>query len=443
MALPYTLDDLLRMMPERQASDLHLRVGEPPVFRIHGDLYRLDEFPPLTPEDTKSLMYGIMDERHRQRYEEVWEMDMAYQLEGVARFRVNCFRQQGALGAVMRLIPIKIQTIDELQLPQVLKELALLPRGLVLVTGPTGSGKSTTLAAMVDHINERVACHLITIEDPIEFMHTDKASSINQREIGQDTRSFSEALKHVVRADPDVILVGEMRDLETIAMAITAAETGHLVFATLHTTDAMQTVDRIVDVFPPEQQQQIRMQLSVVLQGVVCMQLLPRIGGGRIPAFEIMIGTSAIRAVIREGKTHMIFNMIQSGADLGMIALDQYLVNLVKGGYVTMEDAFLKSSNPKELATRLNVEYDPDTGVLKERAEAQAQAAEAPAPVEAQTAAPAEQAVTDEQYQQQYAEYQRKYAEWQQQYAQWQQQQQAAGQQTAPTEGAPPPPGQQ
>ncbi|MFQ6098343.1 MAG: type IV pilus twitching motility protein PilT, partial [Armatimonadota bacterium] len=267
--------------------------------------------------------------------------------------RVNCFRQQRALGAVMRLIPIEIQSIDDLGLPPVLKDIALLPRGLVLVTGPTGSGKSTTLAAMVDEINRAKRGHVMTIEDPIEFVHTDKKCAINQREVGIDCRSFQDALRHVLRQNPDVILVGEMRDLETIALTITAAETGHLVFATLHTTDAMQTVDRAIDVFPPEQQNQVRMQLAVTLQAVICQALLPRANAeGRIPAFEVMLCTPAIRALIREGKTHQIYNMIQSGQEHGMIVLDQYLTELVRSGLVRYEDALVKSSYPAEFARR-------------------------------------------------------------------------------------------
>ena len=434
MALNFTLDDLLRLMPGKEASDLHVRAGEPPVLRIHGDLTRLTEYPVMSPDDCKDLMYPIMDEAHRQRYEEVWEMDMAYELEGVARFRVNCFRQRGALGAVLRLIPIEVQTIDQLGLPQVLKNIALLPRGLVLVTGPTGSGKSTTLAAMVDLINENVACHMVTIEDPIEFLHRDKNSSINQREVGADTHSFADALKRVVRADPDVILVGEMRDLETIHLAITAAETGHLVFATLHTTDAMQTVDRAVDVFPPQMQQQIRMQLSVVLQGVVCQQLLHRRGGGRIPSFEIMVGTPAIHALIREGKTHMIYNVIQSSADMGMIALDQYLVNLVRSGYVEYEEALSKSSNPKEFATRMGQRFDPAAVSAQAPAAAEGEPLVAEgAPVAAQAAPGAEGAPPPVADAQQYP---------QQQYPQQTQQQygQTAQQGYPQQEGAPPPP---
>ena len=356
--MDYKLEDLLKQMPDLKASDLHLRVGEPPVMRIHGDLTRLD-YPPLTAESVVDLCYAILSPRQKERLEANLGLDLAYEVEGLARFRVNMFFQQSCLGAVMRMIPIKVQTLDELGLPQILKDLALLPRGLILVTGPTGSGKSTTLAAMIDHVNDLRAEHVVTIEDPIEFVHPDKKCMIEQREIGQDTTSFTEALKHVVRATPDLILVGEMRDLETIALAITAAETGHLVFGTLHTTDAMQTVDRAVDVFPPQQQQQIRMQLSVSLVAVISQSLLPiKGGGGRVPAFEIMICNPAIRAVIREGKTHMIYNLIQAGKDDGMIALDQFLASLVRSNQVDYELALSKSSYPNEFAKRCGVSAD-------------------------------------------------------------------------------------
>ena len=364
MPLNYSLDDLLRQMPALNASDLHLRVGEPPVFRVHGRLERLSQYPVLEPGDPEEIMLSIMDERRQTTYRQMWEMDMAYELEDVARFRVNCFRQKGHLGAVLRRIPIDIQTIDELGLPAILKQVALLPRGLVLVTGPTGSGKSTTLAAMVDEINRSLRKHIVTIEDPIEFVHLDKKCIINQREIGQDTHSFPAALKRVVRQAPDVILVGEMRDLETISLAITAAETGHLVFATLHTTDAMQTVDRAIDVFPPQQQPQIRTQLAVTLQAVVCQALLPlKVGRGRVPAFEVMLGTLGVRAAIREGKTHMLYNMIQAGADDGMIVLDQHLVGLVKEEVVSFEQALAKSSYPKEFYMRCGVQPPDDSSV--------------------------------------------------------------------------------
>ena len=341
------------MLVQQEASDLHLRVGEPPVFRIHGELRRLTNFEPLTDREMYDLLSVVMNEERRVRFEQNMELDMSYQVPGLSRFRVNIFRQQGHIGAVMRVIPFNVRTIDELMLPAIVKELCMRPRGLILVTGPTGSGKSTTLAAMVDHINENRPKHIMTIEDPIEYMHRDKQSSINQREIGVDTHTFAAALKHVMRQNPDVILVGEMRDLETIQLAITAAETGHLVFATLHTTDAPQTVDRIIDVFEPDQQQQIRMQLSVTLQAVISQTLLMRKdSGGRVAAFEVMIATSAIRTLIREGKTYQMYTDIQTGGHLGMQTLDSHLLKLVARGLVEFEQAQAKSSNPNEFEIR-------------------------------------------------------------------------------------------
>ena len=349
------LDDLLRLVVEQNASDLHIKAGEPPILRIHGMLTRTN-YPRLTPEDAKNMVYGIMTEERQHRYERKMELDMAYALEGVARFRVNVFRQRACVGAAFRLIPLRVQTVDELGLPQVLKRIALLPRGLVLVTGPTGSGKSTTLAAMIDWINEHRAVHIITIEDPIEFMHTDKVAAIEQREVEIDTHTFADGLRHVMRQNPDVILVGEMRDLETMQLAITAAETGHLVFATVHTTDAAQTMDRIVDVFEPDRQEQIRMQLSVVIQAVVSQTLLPRCDvAGRAAAFEIMMANPAIRNLIREAKTHQIYAMIQTGHDLGMQTLDGHLLQLYRQGLVTFEDAVAKSSNPAEFRDRVRI----------------------------------------------------------------------------------------
>lgn len=346
------LNDLLTALVSREGSDLHLRVGEPPVFRIHGSLVRT-EFPRLTPEDNERIIFSICNEERREHFSKNMELDLSYEIRGVSRFRVNVFRQRGQIGSVMRAIPIKIKTIDDLMLPPVTKDICLRPRGLVLVTGPTGSGKSTTLAAMVDHINRNRRCHIITIEDPIEFIHTDNMSAINQRELGMDTHSFAAALKHVMRQNPDVILVGEMRDLETISLAITAAETGHLVFATLHTTDAPQTIDRVIDVFPPEQQAQIRMQLSVTIQAIISQTLMPRIDKvGRCAAFEVMVATPAIRTLIREGKTHQIYTDIQAGAEFGMQSLDQHLVELVKKRMVSYDEAIGKSSNPKEFEQR-------------------------------------------------------------------------------------------
>jgi twitching motility protein PilT len=349
------LDDLLRMVVEQNGSDLHIKAHEPPILRIHGVLTRTN-FAPLSPEETKTMMYAIMTEERQRRFERKMELDQAYAVPGLARFRVNVYKQRGCVGAALRLIPLRVQTIDELGLPQVLKRISLIPRGLVLVTGPTGSGKSTSLAAMIDWINEHKAVHVITIEDPIEFMHTDKVAAIEQREVEIDTHSFADGLRHVMRQNPDVILVGEMRDLETMQLAITAAETGHLVFATVHTTDAAQTMDRIVDVFEPDRQQQIRLQLSVVIQAVVSQTLLPRCDvAGRAAAFEIMMATPAIRNLIREAKTHQIYATIQTGHDLGMQTLDGHLLQLHRQGLVTFEDAAAKSSNPSEFRERAKI----------------------------------------------------------------------------------------
>ncbi|MGD0111356.1 MAG: type IV pilus twitching motility protein PilT [Armatimonadota bacterium] len=349
---PIPLDDMLKLLVRHEGSDLHIRAHEPPIFRVHGDLRRTN-FPVFTTETIKTTLYEIMGPERIARYERDLECDLAYAIKGLARFRVNVFRQQNAVGAVMRLIPIRVQTLDELGLPAVLREIAMLPRGLVLVTGPTGSGKSTTLAAMVNHINESKPVHIITIEDPIEFMHMDKVAAVNQREVEMDTHSFADALKHVMRQNPDVILVGEMRDNETMQLAITAAETGHLVFSTVHTTDAAQTIDRIVDVFEPERQEQIRMQLGVTLQAVISMTLMSRIDRtGRIPAFEIMIATPAIRNLIRERKTHQMYSAIQTGAELGMQTLDNHLLDLYRNSIVSFEMALSKSSNPAEFSAR-------------------------------------------------------------------------------------------
>ncbi len=346
------IDDMLHQLVESGASDLHLRVGEPPVMRIHGELIR-QKMPILNDRDMYDLLHPMLNPERQMRFEQTMELDMSYQVPGLSRFRVNIFRQQGHIGAVMRVIPFRIRTIDELGMPQVTKDIAMRPRGLVLVTGPTGSGKSTSLAAMIDHINERKPGHIITIEDPIEYQHNDKMCAINQREVGVDCHSFLAALKHVMRQNPDVILVGEMRDLETIKLAITAAETGHLVFATLHTTDAPQTIDRIIDVFEPDAQQQIRMQLSVVLLAVISQTLLIRKDASdRVAAFEVMVCTPAIRTLIREGKTYQIYTDIQTGQQYGMQTLDSSLLDLVKRGLVHYHDALAKSSNPGEFRQR-------------------------------------------------------------------------------------------
>jgi twitching motility protein PilT len=348
--LPH-IDDLLRLMLERGGSDLHLTVGSPPGIRQRGELLPVENVRPLGPKDTMEMILGLLSEEQRRKFETEYELDWAYSIPGVSRFRANVFQQRNSMGAVFRVIPIDIPTIEQLGLPKVCSYLADRPRGLVLVTGPTGSGKSTTLAAMVDHVNETRPLHIITLEDPIEFMHRNKRCYVNQREVGEDTHSFSSALKRVLRQDPDVILVGEMRDLETISAAITAAETGHLVFATLHTTGGPATVDRIIDVFPPHQQQQVRMQLSTTLEGVLSQTLLRSTDGrSRVMAMEIMLGIPAIQNLIREGKTHQMPTIIQGGASLGMQTLDQDLKRLLQAGKVTFEEAISKAQNPRELA---------------------------------------------------------------------------------------------
>ena len=346
------LDFLLQQLVEREGSDLHLRAGEPPVYRIHGDLVRTQS-PPLTREEVAELVLGMLNSLQRERLVSGSEVDLAYEVAGLARFRVNVYWERGCVSAALRLIPLRIQTIEELGLPPILKALAMLPRGLVLVTGPTGSGKSTTLAAMVDRLNEERAAHVITIEDPIEFSHTDKTSSISQREVGLDTRSFGDSLRHVMRQNPDVILVGEMRDLETIQLTITAAELGHLVLSTVHTTDAAQTVDRIVDVFDPQRQQQIRTQLALTLQAVVSQTLISRIDRpGRVAAFEIMIATPAVRNIIRERRTHQLYGVIESGSDYSMQLMDMDLLDLCRRGIISYDQALSKSMNPDDFRRR-------------------------------------------------------------------------------------------
>jgi twitching motility protein PilT len=347
------LDVLLEELVLREGSDLHLRCGEPPILRVAGKLQKMEQ-KPLDDQDLECLIYGLMNPLQKNQFLKMLEFDMAYEISGVARFRVNCFRQMGHIGAVMRIIPLKINTIDEWGFPSVFKKIAELPRGLVLVTGPTGSGKSTTLAAIIEHINQTQKKHIITVEDPIEFLHRDAKSIIEQREIGIDTLSYAEALRRVIRQNPDIILVGEMRDLETVAQTITAAETGHLVFSTLHTIDAVQTIDRIIDVFPPAQQQQIRLQLSTTLQAVITETLVRRKGGhGRAAAFEIMVCTPAIRSAIREAKTPQIYTSIQTGSRMGMIQMDQYLRNLFHQGVIEYEEALANCNNPDEFEKRV------------------------------------------------------------------------------------------
>jgi twitching motility protein PilT len=342
--------DLLLEVIERNASDLHLAAGTHPTVRTRGRLQPLEDYPVMTTEMTREIVYGILTNDQRQRLETDWQLDFAYSIPGRARFRVNAYYQRTAIGAAFRLIPFSIKTVDELGLPTVMHELATKPRGFVLVTGPTGSGKSTSLAAVINEINETREEHIMTIEDPIEFLHSHKKCIVNQREIGSDAQSFAMGLKAALRQDPDVILVGEMRDLETIHTALTAAETGHLVFATLHTQDTPQTIDRIIDVFPPSQQQQVRVQLAVALQGIVTQQLLPTAdGAGRIAACEVLLATPAIRNLIREGKTHQIYSSLQTGGSLGMQTMDAALATLVRAGKITQRLAESRSSTPEEL----------------------------------------------------------------------------------------------
>jgi len=337
------LTDLLLEVLNRRCSDLHLTAGAPPTVRLNGALTPLDDRPTMTPASLTKLIYAILSQKQRERFEEELELDFAYSVPGRARFRVNVYRQRDAIGAAFRLIPYEIKALEDLGVPPAVANFAMLPRGFVLVTGPTGSGKSTTLAAVVDLANRQRRDHIMTVEDPIEFLHDHKSCLVNQREVGEDTHNFKNALKHVLRQDPDIILVGEMRDLETIEIALTAAETGHLVMATLHTQDAAQTIDRVIDVFPPHQQQQVRVQLAGALQGVVCQQLVKRAdGSGRVVATEILVATPAIRNLIREGKTHQIYSAMQAGAKHGMATMDQHLAELVRKGSITYDAALEK-----------------------------------------------------------------------------------------------------
>jgi twitching motility protein PilT len=354
---PMSLDfaGVLTKMVDSRASDVHLTSGFAPAMRVRGRIVPMDDYPRLSPQDTRDIVYSILNDSQRKRFENQQQLDLAYAIPGVARFRVNCFFQRGSISAAFRHIPTEILSLESLGLPSVLEEFTRKPRGFVLVTGPTGSGKSTSLASMIDLINEQREEHILTIEDPIEFLHRHKKCIVNQREIGADAVDFATALKGALREDPDVILVGEMRDLETISTALTAAETGHLVFATLHTQSTAQTVDRIIDVFPPHQQQQVRMQLSIALQGIVTQQLLPTAdGSGRAAACEVLVPTPAIRNLIREGKTHQIYSALQTSGAVGMQTMDANLAQLVRGGKITRPLAEQRSSVPEELKRLLS-----------------------------------------------------------------------------------------
>lgn len=340
------ITELLAFSAKNGASDLHLSAGLPPMIRVDGEVRRIN-LPPMEHKDVHRLIYDIMNDKQRRDYEELLETDFSFEVPGVARFRVNAFNQNRGAGAVFRTIPSKVLTMEQLGLTPIFKTIAEYPRGIVLVTGPTGSGKSTTLAAMLDYINENRHDHILTIEDPIEFVHTSKKCLVNQREVHRDTHGFNEALRSALREDPDIILVGEMRDLETIRLALTAAETGHLVFGTLHTTSAAKTIDRVVDVFPAEEKDMVRAMLSESLQAVISQTLLKKIGGGRVAAHEIMIGVPAIRNLIRENKVAQMYSAIQTGANYGMTTLDQSLKNLVAKGVISKESARAAAKQPE------------------------------------------------------------------------------------------------
>jgi twitching motility protein PilT len=346
----FSIDNLLEHMVARGASDLHVTVGSAPVVRLNGRLDRLEDFPRLTPDDTQRLLYRILSTEQQKHLEVKRQIDVSHSIPGLARFRVNVYFQRESLGAAFRMIPTELKTLEDLGLPATLHELATKPRGLVLVTGPTGSGKSTTLAAVIDEINRTREDHIMTIEDPIEFLHRHKRCIVNQREIGPDATSFAEALRGALRQDPDVILLGEMRDLETIATALTAAETGHLVFATLHTQDAPSTVDRLIDVFPAAQQEQVRVQIASTIQGIVTQTLVPTLdGSGRVAACEILLPDDAVRNLIRQGKVEQIYSVMQTGSNKGMQTLEQAFVDLVRRGVISQEMAVSRSSRPDQL----------------------------------------------------------------------------------------------
>jgi twitching motility protein PilT len=347
-----TLPELLSTMVKLQGSDLHITTATPPQVRVHGKLTRLD-LPDMNPAETKQLAYSVLTDAQKKRFEETLELDFSFGLKGLARFRCNMFNQRGSVGAVYRVIPETIRGFQELLLPPVIATLADRPRGLVLVTGPTGSGKSTTLAALVDYINRNRSAHVITIEDPIEFVHTNKKCLVNQRQVGEHTDSFKRALRAALREDPDIVLLGEMRDLETVSIAIETAETGHLVFGTLHTSSAPSTIDRIIDQYPADQQNQIRVMLSSSLRGVVCQMLCKKVGGGRVAALEVMFSVPAIANLIRESKIFQIPSIMQTGRKLGMCLLNDSLLKLAKDGAISAEEALAKSYDKATLTTLL------------------------------------------------------------------------------------------
>ncbi len=343
-----SLRELLEILLERHGSDLHLAVGSPPQIRVDGKLSTLD-FDPLAPDQTKKLAYSMMSEKQKQRFEETSELDLSFGVENLSRFRCNVFVQRGNVSVALRQIPYRVPTFEELGIDKTIVEMANLPRGLVLITGPTGSGKSTTLAALINKINREQHAHILTVEDPIEYLHRHQNCLVNQREVGADTKSFAAALKYALRQDPDVVLIGEMRDLETVTQALNISETGHLAFATLHTNSCAETMNRIIDVFPTNQQEQVRVTLSFVLQGVVSQVLIPKIGGGRVLACEMMACTPAIRALIRDDKIHQIYSMIQSGQKYGMRTMNMSLANLYLSRKITIGEAMARSSNVGEL----------------------------------------------------------------------------------------------
>jgi twitching motility protein PilT len=359
------VDKLLNVMVENGASDLHITAGVPPMLRIDGKLVPV-KHPPLNPSDTKELCYSVLTDMQKHRFEETWELDFSFGMENLGRFRGNIFTQRGAVAGAFRLLPFKLKSYQELGLPPVLAELARKPRGLIVITGPTGSGKTTTLASVVDQVNNERHEHIVTIEDPIEYVFEHKNCVVNQREIGSDTKSFANALRSVLREDPDVVLIGEMRDLETIKIALTLSETGHLTLATLHTNTAVQTINRIIDVFPPHEQSQVRAQLSFVLEGILCQTLIPRIGGGRVLAVEVLVPNPAIRNLIREDKVHQIYSQQQIGQEKWkMQTLNQSLSDLYLRKLITYEDAIGKSQEPEEIKRIISERSS--QGVSKER----------------------------------------------------------------------------